>query len=370
MKILLVGEYSNVHHTLAEGLKQLGHQVTVVSNGDFWKDYPRDIDVKREKGTWGKIKFFLRLCHALPQMRNFDVVQLINPMFLELKANKLKYIYRYLRRHNGKMFLCAFGMDYYWVNECCEKKPLDYSDFNIGDQLRDNIEAQREKEDWIGTDKEYLNKFVAEDCNGIICGLYEYWVCYHPCFPEKSTYIPFPIKTASSSTPTNFKEEQTKDHSVVKVLIGIQKQRSAYKGTDIMLKAAEALAKKYPDKMQLTVAENLPFNVYVEKLKQADILLDQLYSYSPSMNTLEAMNQATICVGGGEEDFYNFIQEKNLRPVFNVQPTFESTYKVLEELVLHPENIDELKGKSQAFIRKHYDYIKVAQQYIDFYLSK
>lgn len=35
MKILLLGEYSNVHWTLAEGLRQLGHEVTVASNGDF-----------------------------------------------------------------------------------------------------------------------------------------------------------------------------------------------------------------------------------------------------------------------------------------------------------------------------------------------
>ncbi|MEE1338450.1 MAG: glycosyltransferase family 1 protein, partial [Muribaculaceae bacterium] len=44
MKILLVGEYSNVHWTLAKGLRELGHTVTVASNGDFWKNYPRDID--------------------------------------------------------------------------------------------------------------------------------------------------------------------------------------------------------------------------------------------------------------------------------------------------------------------------------------
>lgn len=35
MKILLLGEYSNVHNTLAMGLRELGHQVTVASNGDF-----------------------------------------------------------------------------------------------------------------------------------------------------------------------------------------------------------------------------------------------------------------------------------------------------------------------------------------------
>jgi len=53
MNILLIGEYSNVHATLAIGLRKLGHQVLVVSNGDFWKDYPRDIDVSRKSGIIG-----------------------------------------------------------------------------------------------------------------------------------------------------------------------------------------------------------------------------------------------------------------------------------------------------------------------------
>ena len=48
MKILLIGEYSNVHWTLAEGLRSLGHTVCVISNGDFWKDYKRDISLVRK----------------------------------------------------------------------------------------------------------------------------------------------------------------------------------------------------------------------------------------------------------------------------------------------------------------------------------
>ena len=48
MKILLIGEYSNVHNTLAEGLRMLGHKVVVASNGDFWKNYPRDISRLRK----------------------------------------------------------------------------------------------------------------------------------------------------------------------------------------------------------------------------------------------------------------------------------------------------------------------------------
>lgn len=53
MKILLIGEYSNVHNTLAKGLRELGHEVCVISNGDFWKNYPRDIDASRNPERLG-----------------------------------------------------------------------------------------------------------------------------------------------------------------------------------------------------------------------------------------------------------------------------------------------------------------------------
>lgn len=83
-------------------------------------------------------------------------------------------------------------MDYYWVNVCCKDKPLRYSDFNIGNQLRTNADALRERKDWIGTEKERLNKMIAKDCDGIVTGLYEYWVCYKPSFQIKQHLFPSP----------------------------------------------------------------------------------------------------------------------------------------------------------------------------------
>ena len=163
MKILLIGEYSNVHWTLAQGLRQLGCTVTVISNGDFWKDYPRDIDVSRQSGKVGGIRLMIKLWSLLPKMRGYDVVQLINPMFFELKAERLFWFYDYLRKHNKKVFLGGFGMDWYWIHTCINNKPLRYSDFNLGDKIRTDAEAIYYQKDWIGTAKEQLNKMIAED---------------------------------------------------------------------------------------------------------------------------------------------------------------------------------------------------------------
>jgi len=361
MKILLVGEYSNVHATLAEGLRSLGHQVTVISNGDFWKNYPRDIDVSRPEGRLGGLRLLFRLYRLLPKMKGYDVVQLINPMFFELKAERLFYFYDYLRKHNKKVFLGAFGMDWYWVYYCSVKKPLRYSDFNFGDKVRTDEEALKGQKDWIGTTKERLNKHIAETCDGIIAGLYEYWACYHPTLPKKTTFIPFPIRCPkdvrlSGEVP-----------SKVRIFIGINRSRSVYKGTDIMLRAAQDVLAKYPDKMELIKAESVPFAQYQQMMNGSDAILDQLYAYTPSMNPLLAMSKGIICIGGGEPENYEIINETELRPIINVEPNYESVYKEVEQLVLHPERIPELKRQSVEYVRKHHDYLKVANQYLSYW---
>ena len=102
----------------------------------------------------------------------------------------------------------------------------------------------------------------------------------------------------------------------------------------------------------------------------ADAILDQLYAYTPAMNALLAMSKGIIVVGGGEPENYDIINETELRPIINVEPTYESVYQELEQLVLHPERIPELKRQSVEYIRKHHEYTKVARQYIDFWTKE
>lgn len=368
MRILLIGEYSNVHATLASGLRQLGNEVTVISNGDFWKDYPRDIDVSRKPGKMGGIRLMLKIVGLLPKMIGYDIVQLINPMFFELKAERLLPIYKYLRHHNKRIVLGAFGMDYYWVHENITRLPLRYSDFNIGKRLREDAVAMSFRKDWIGTAKGRLNQFIANDCNGIVAGLYEYQAVYQPLFPQKTAFIPFPIicNHKPQSSILNTQTSNLKPHPL-KIFIGISKGRSSYKGTDIMLEAAKKVKSKYPDHLELKIAEGLPFQQYVELMHGSDAILDQLYSYTPAMNALEAMSHGIIVIGGGEPENYDILHEAKLRPIINVKPNLDSVCHALENLVLHPELLPKLKQESILYVRKHHDYLKVARKYEAFY---
>ena len=136
-----------------------------------------------------------------------------------------------------------------------------------------------------------------------------------------------------------------------------------------MLRAAEDLHSKYPHRMKLVVAEGVPFAEYEQLMNGSDAILDQLYSYTPSMNPLLAMSKGSICIGGGEPENYEIIHEDELRPIINVQPTYESVYNELEQFILHPERIPLLKLQSREYVERHHDYLKVARQYEQLYLS-
>ena len=360
MKILLIGEYSNVHWTLAEGLRSLGHKVCVVSNGDFWKNYRRDISLVRSEGKLGGILYLLKTWATLPLLRGYDIVQIINPMFLEVKAERILPIYKYLRRNNKKMFLGAYGIDAYWV-ECAAAMPpaFRYSDFNIGNSPITNSYIDEQKADWQGTPKATLNRIIADDCDGIIAGMYEYHTAYAGKHIDKLTYIPFPI--AAEATGPQIYDGKRK----VRFFIGIQKSRSIYKGTDIMLRALERLHSRYPDECEILRAENVPYTQYAKMVDDCDILLDQIYGYSPGMNALLAMAKGKIVVGGAEEECYGILGEKELRPMINVLPDEEDIYNKLQDILLHKERIAQMQLDSIKYIGRHHTPQKVAQRYLD-----
>lgn len=362
MKILLVGEFSGLHWTLSEGLRHLGHEVCVVSDGDGWKNYPRNLSLTRKtNGPIDGIGYLFNLLRVLPQLRGYDVVQLINPCFLNLKPEKSIYIYNYLKKHNKKIFLGAFGTDHYWVKAGTSTDIYRYSDFKIGNKKRITPTTQRVSQECLYGGTARANQQIAQTCNGIIACLWEYYVAYMPYFPDKTTFIPLPIDYSNITSHVRTEPEK------VNFFIGIQSARSDIKGTDIMYPILKEIQKKHPDRCYITKAVDVPYATYQQLMDDADVQLDQIYSYTPSLNSLLAMAKGIVVVGGGEEENYEIINEKELRPIINVYPSEEDIFYQLEQIVLHKERIPELSAQSIEYVRKHHNYVKVAQQYADFW---
>ncbi len=366
MKILFLGDASMAHYNLSLGLRRLGHETVVISEPLRWRQMPQDITLERKPGLLGGVAYLTQVVRMLPRLRGYDVVQLAGPDFMALRRERLRLIYDYLRRHNGRVVLTALGDDYYWVHGSCDLHLFRYSDFNIGDADRRLTfhYAKKQYDEWTSPGAREYNEYLASTCHAITPVLYEYWECYKQCWPEKTHYMPLPVAP----------DESALSHAAdvadkVRFFIGIQRNRSEYKGTDIMLSAAQDVVSRYPSRASLTVTENLPYAQYVKAMDGCDVLLDQLYSYTPAMNALLAMSKGMVCVGGGEPEHYALLGETRLRPIVNVQPSYESVYDALEDLVLHPERVSRLKKESLEYVTRHHHYEKVARLYESLYAS-
>lgn len=366
MRILLIGEYSRAHLTLAEGLRSLGHEVLTASDGDGFKNYPRDVDLSRKSsGLKDTLTSLMSVVNKFKQFKGYDVVQLINPCFTTQNVRVNNYLYKKLRKNNKKVFIGAFGDDTYWVKACLGNKIFDYSEFFVEGKPINVDFNQRFIDKWVDTPLADFNVKLANSVDGIAACLYEYYKSYEPFFSDKLRYIPLPMNVSDVEFQP-IPEEPEK----VNFFIGINKVREKFKGTDVMEKALARIKDKYEDKVIVTRVESVSYDVYQQLMSQAHVVLDQLYSHTPAMNALLAMAQGKIVVGGGEPYIYELYGDTSNQPIVNVHPTEDDVFDKLEWLVLNKKDIPEISRKSRQFVEANHDYVSVAKKYLDFWQAK
>lgn len=364
MKILFLGDASNFHNTLSGALNSMGHHTVVVSNGSEWMNTSRNIDILRKPGKIGSVKHLFKIASILPKFKGFDIVQIRNPIFLELRPRKIRYIFDYLKRNNRKICLSALGTDYYYVKSCLDGKTFRYSDFMTGNQPSAYALSQPDERDgWITGQMRKHTEYIINNIDGVIACLYEYYKSYENIVPGKLAYGGIPINT-DTITPHYIDSEPEK----VRFFIGIQRKRSLLKGTDLMLEALQNIHNRYPDKSEICIVENIPYKEYLTRMSESHVILDQLYSYTPSTNALLAMAKGIVAVSGAEPEYYNFIAERENHPIINVSPLIREDIEAkLEWIILNKHILPELSIKSREFVIRHNDYKIVAQRHLDFW---
>ena len=373
MKILLVGEYSRLHNSLQEGLRALGHQVILISTGDYFKKYPSDIIIQRsfDKGLARKLKiaiyvlfkFDITSWHMTKQffktsekLKGFDVVQLINESpFGAAVKDEIKMI-SFLKQNNKKLFLLSCGTDYLSVQH-------QLSNVNPYSILSNYKEGRVSKIEFKSILKyttpafKKLHQYVFKNIDGVIASDYD----YHMPLAGNSKYlglIPNPINTSKLSV---FGLD-TKGPIVI--FMGINRTNYHSKGISYFEKAIAIIQQKFPKQVHIEIVENLPYDKYIEKYNNAHIILDQVFAYDQGYNALEAMAKAKVVFTGAESGFMEHYKLDS--PVaINALPKVDSLVLALEDLIKHPEKIKEIGMAAQNFVTQHHNYKKVAQLYLD-----
>lgn len=373
MKILLVGEYSRLHNSLQEGLRHLGHEVTLISTGDYFKDYPSDIKLIRhhESGLMKKLKITLyslfkwditssnlkkQFFSNAENLKGFDIVQLINESPFGASPKDEIAMISFLKNYNKKLILLSCGTDFLSVSHALS----DDNPYSILSFYKDKSvpkETFKYILKYVTPPFKKLHKHVFKLIDGVIASDIDYHIPLKN-HPKYLGLIPNPVNIE------HLEFVPLKPEAPIIIFMGINRSTYHTKGIRYFEKALKKIQQKHGKKVLIEIAENLPYNEYIEKYNNAHIVLDQVFAYDQGYNALEAMAKGKVVFTGAENEFekqYNLKQ-----PVaINSLPDVDYLVTKLNELIENPLQLSNIGKAARAFVETHHEYKKVAQNYIE-----
>lgn len=373
MRILLVGEYSRLHNSLKEGLLKLGHEVTIASNGDGFKNFPNDFSycaswTTSKMGTISrkiisklfnfdivKIENGLRFEKILDKLNDYDVVQLINERPIQTTAKLELKLLKKLFSQNKKVFVLSCGSDYlnvhYLFNDTSQK--------NILTPLRHDATIKNEYRfllEYTCASHKLVHDFVYQNCIGIIATDFDYVA---PLIGNSKYLglIPNPINVQK------FDFVKPEISSKIVIFLGINQWNYYQKGIVYFEKALEVISNKYRENVEIIISRNVPYSNYIKSYDRCHILLDQVFASDQGYNALEAMAKGKVVFTGAEAEFvahYNLIE----KVAINANPDVDYLVKELEFLIENPTEITAISIAARKFIEREHDYLEVAKKYL------
>ena len=374
MKILLVGEYSRLHNSLKEGLKDLGHDVILVGDGDYFKNYPVDIKLIRrfQKGFLRRLKnLIFRLSgfdvsswlmlrsamHYKNALQGYDIVQIINESPLGIGPKyELRFV-NWLAKHNDKLFVMACGTDYISVKFAMDQN-FRYSILEPFFQGKVSQKDYAPILKYLSHEHLALHKAVAQLCHGYIASDLDYALPYQGV--EKYLgLIPNPINVERIKfIPQNENKKPIIFH-------GVNTKNYFKKGSDYFDKALEIVTKERVNSCEIIRTQDLPYDEYMEKLTQSDIVLDQVLGYDQGYNALEAMAQGKVLLTCAEKEWRKHYDIPEHCVALNALPDAQKIASLIIELIDHPAQRVVLGEQARKFVEEHHDYKKISQKYLD-----
>jgi len=382
VKILLIGEFSRLHNSLKEGLVALGHEVTLIGNGDGFKNYPVDLSTKAKfceskmmqiprkaihkitKFDIAIVEFGIRFYFHLKKLKDFDVVQLINESAIQTVPFLERYLLKKVIKQNktqgkaerseAKLFLLCCGVDYTVAKYMMEKK----GKYSIMNPYFENPESHNEYQfilDFLSNSLKRTHHLVYENCSGIIASDIDY-VLPMQNHPKFLGLIPNPINTDTIVFL------DTKIDDKINIFLGINKGTYYTKGISFFEKALKIIAAKYGDKINICIVENIPYNEYIQLYNKAHIVLDQVYSYDQGYNALEAMAKGKVVFTGAEKEFVDYYKLDE-KVATNALPDVAYLVTQLSYLIENPNEIIAIGKRARMFIEKEHQYVKIAEKY-------
>jgi glycosyltransferase involved in cell wall biosynthesis len=137
------------------------------------------------------------------------------------------------------------------------------------------------------------------------------------------------------------------------------------KGNRFFEEALLIIKEKYNHKVEVIVAENLPYNQYIKAFDSCHVLLDQVFSYDQGYNALEAMAKGKVVFTGAEQEWLDYYNLEENSVAINALPNTNDIVSKLEWLIHNPEKITEISKNARAFVENEHHYMNIAKLYLE-----
>lgn len=359
MKILFVGDYSNLHACLAAELRTRGHEVTVVSDGGRYMDTAHDVLLDRSPGLAGAVRYLYDVQRVWRSLRGYDVVQLINPHFAALRPRRMTPLLHRLRDNNRSLFLTLAGDDHFFVKACAEGSLFRFSEYRVGGETTEFVRTSPVSESgWLLPEVARYNALVCDMVDGAMSVLPEYDMAARPVMGDKVVFTNIPVDLARLP----FKPLEWDGRTPLRIMTGIRGGMETRKGTARLAEAAERLARRWPDRFAATRVQDVSLAEYMRCLANSHVVLDQMYSYSPATNALQTMALGRIAGSGGQPEFYDAIGWRDDRPVLVLEPDTDVA-GALERLAADPGNLRRRSVLGRRLVEQNNDVRTVASRF-------
>lgn len=365
MKILFLGDYSNLHSCLSAQLRLDGLDTTVVSDGGGHMRNKVDRLLVRKPGKTGTLRYAASIAALLPKMRGYDVVQINNTQFLNLRPEKLWWIFKYLKKHNGSVFMTLMGNDVNFVDRCINTDMFRFSEFRAGTQPTINSLRHPEHETGWTTSAmlDYCHRLF-DSLDGAVSILPEYDMAARSLLGDRLAFANIPVDLGTLP----YSPVEPRDGKI-RILVGMRPGQIDSKGTDILLDLCREIESEMPGRCEVKNVYGLTLKQYIEELKQAHIVIDQLYSYSPGTNGLQTMALGRIPATGGQPEFYSYIGEPQWAenpaagPILSLSPLDTDMKERITALIEDPDRMRQMSIDGRRLVEKNNDSAIVAKKF-------
>ena len=352
MKVLLLGEYSGFYYNLKRGLQELGVEVDLFANGDGWKQIPgADRPLYQDGDTFPIKRIYNKI--IVPELQKklysgYDVVQMVHENLFSSYINS--DMIKAIKKNNGSVFVNISG-NHPTVYKAWLDGKLGYYTYNDNEEKAEPFISEELCYKLYRKSSIYVDKIV----DGVIPIMYEYAVGIRDWQNRRKT-IPLPFDAS---------EVEYKENKVGSKLFfyhGLLRPKD--KGGAYIKEALGILRDKYPNDVDICVAETLPLKEYLEVLSKTNVMVDQCKEHCWGMNACYGMALGKVVLGGASR---NSLKEFGLEtsPVVHIMPNVDQIVKQLEFVLENRLRIPQWGEESRRFVEEFHDAKRIASMYLD-----